>query len=67
MGVNVVKEKVLVFTENLVLEEIEGTDGAFDLIVTGLELGFGVSSVSVIVPNEPEVVDADPHGAEEFA
>ncbi len=66
MGVEIVVEDISVFTQDRVLEEIQGADGTASLLMVGLGSGFICASVAIIIPGQLEVVDVYPHGAKEF-
>ena len=66
MGVEIVVEDISVFTQDRVLEEIQGADGTASLLMVDLGSGFICASMAIVIPGQPEVVDAYPHGAKEF-
>jgi hypothetical protein len=67
VGVEIVVEDTSVFTQDQVLEEIQGADGTASLLMVGLGSGcMFCASVAIVIPGQPEIVDAYPHGAKEF-
>ncbi len=53
MGVEIVVEDISVFTQDRVLEEIQGADGTASLLMVGLGSGFICASVAIIIPGQP--------------
>ena len=56
MGFEVIIEDILVFTQDRVLEEIQGADGTARLLMVGLGSRFICASVAIIIPGQPEAV-----------
>ena len=60
----IVKEKIAVLTEDEVFELVERSDGSLGLVFISLGFRFTSTSMTVGVACKPEIVDANPHGAE---
>ena len=64
MSFKVIEEEVSVLTEDEVFELVEGSNGALGLMLISLGFHFTGTTMTVGVAGKPEIVDANPHGAE---